>query len=86
MTRNIKHYRVGMDSETLAISLVDEGAIEMDFIALAKQQEPVEIKMANEEKHIVIGCVLCPDKPIYRNQMTDSITLHFNIRRKPKVQ
>lgn len=40
MTRNIKHYRVGMDSETLAISLVDEGAIEMDFIALAKQQEP----------------------------------------------
>ena len=78
MTRNIKHYRVGMDSETLAISLVDEGAIEMDFIALAKQQEPVEIKMANEEKHIVIGCVLCPDKPIYRNQDGEEFYITFD--------
>lgn len=78
MTRNIKHYRVGMDSETLAISLVDEGAIEMDFIALKKQQEPVEIKMANEEKHIVIGCVLCPDKPIYRNQDGEEFYITFD--------
>lgn len=78
MTRNIKHYRVGMDSETLAISLVDEGAIEMDFIALKKQEEPVEIKMANEEKHIVIGCVLCPDKPIYRNQDGEEFYITFD--------
>jgi hypothetical protein len=47
-----------------AISLVQDPAIQMDFIALKSH----EIKMAtvSEEKRLVLGAVLIPDKPILR--------------------
>jgi hypothetical protein len=49
------------------ISLVDSPAMESNFIALTKQQK-VELKVIDEEKMILLGAVLIPDKPIYRNQ------------------
>ena len=61
---NIKKYIVGIDSETYAISLVDEPAIEEDFVALAKQKE--QVLLENNEKHMIYGAVLVPDKDIYR--------------------
>ena len=39
MAKKIKKYKVGMDSETFAISLVEEPAIESDFVALSKEDE-----------------------------------------------
>lgn len=46
------------------ISLVDYPAIERDFIKLSKE---TEVKFSiNEEKRIVSGPALIPDKPIYR--------------------
>lgn len=65
MDKEIKHYKVGIDSETLGISLVSEPAIEEEFVALKKEQ-PKQIFMQSDEKHMVYGAVLVPDKDIYR--------------------
>ena len=48
-----------------AISIVESPAIESDFVALSKQ----EIKLAeiDTEKRILMGALLIPNKPIYRN-------------------
>lgn len=63
--RKIKKYKVGMDSETFAISLVEEPAIEENFIAMKKDEEKV-VFMSSEEKHMLYGAVLVPDLDIYR--------------------
>jgi|TARA_B110000211_G_scaffold232995_1_gene298043 hypothetical protein len=48
-----------------AISIVESPAIESDFVALNNQ----EIKLAeiDKEKRILLGALLIPNKPIYRN-------------------
>ena len=66
MAKKIKKYKVGIDSETYAISLVDSPAIESDFIALKKEEEKVEVKLSDDAKHMLYGAVLIPDKDIYR--------------------
>jgi hypothetical protein len=48
------------------ISLVESPAMEGDFIALAKQEKPIELKTVNEEQRILLGLVLEPNKLIYR--------------------
>ena len=65
MANKIKKYKVGVDSETYAISLVQDPAIEETLVALEKQKE-IQVQLANEEKHMVYSAVLIPDKPIYR--------------------
>lgn len=77
MARKIKHYKVGLDSDTLAISLVDYPAIEMPFVALKKESEQL-VKLANEEKHLLVGAALVPDKPIYRNQDGEEFYITFD--------
>lgn len=77
MARKIKHYKVGLDSDTLAISLVDYPAIEMPFVALKKESEQL-VKLANEEKHLLVGAALVPDKPIYRNQDGEEFYMTFD--------
>ena len=67
MSKKLKKFKVGIDSETYAISMVDEPAIEEEFVALAKEEEKVEIQLSEDEKHMVYGAVLVPDKDIYRN-------------------
>ena len=66
MAKKIKKYKVGTDSETYAISMVEMPAIEEDFVALAKQKEQ-QVFLQSDEKHMVYGAVLVPDKDIYRN-------------------
>lgn len=78
MKKKLKKYKVGMDSETYAISLVESPAIEEELVALEKQ-EPIKIQLANEEKHMVYSAVLIPDKPIYRrNADGDEYYLEFS--------
>ena len=48
-----------------AISLVEEPAIEEDFIALSKHNE-IKLKVVDEERRVVVGYALVPDKRIYR--------------------
>jgi len=49
-----------------AISLVEFPAIEENFVALSKHK--VEFKTLNEEKRIIVGLALVPDKLIYRRK------------------
>ena len=60
-----------------AISLVEEPAIESDFIYLSKEYK-IELKTANEEKKLVVGPALIPDKMIYRRDGADEFEVFFS--------
>ena len=76
MAKKIKRYKVGMDSETYKISMVSEPAIEVDYVALAKQDE-VEVKLSSDERHICYGPALIPNKDIYRNNGENEFYINF---------
>ena len=59
-----------------AISVVENPAIESDFIALNNQ----EIKLAeiNKEKRLLMGALLIPKKPIYRKSGEDEYYIFFS--------
>ena len=58
----------GTYDEIYAIGLVKEGAMERDFVHFNKEkQKKIELQTINEEKRIILGAVLVPDKKIYRN-------------------
>lgn len=78
MSRKIKKYSVTTDSDVFAISLVSEPAIESDFVFLSEHKEQTYIQLENNEKHLVIGAVLIPDKPIYRNQNGNEFFIEFS--------
>lgn len=48
-----------------AISLVEYPAVEVDFLAFAKD-EPKTFDFADDEKHIITGVAILADTPIYR--------------------
>lgn len=73
----IKKYKVGIDSETEAISMVTEPAIESDFVFLSKDKAIVKEAFSTDEKHMVYGAVLRPDFPIYRNDGENEYYLEF---------
>ena len=58
------------------ISLVESPAMESNFIALSKQKE-IQLKTIDKEKRILLGAVLIPDKPIYRNQNGKEFNIVF---------
>ena len=60
-----------------AISLVESPAMGELFIALSKD-EPIQLKTVNEEQRILMGLVLEPNKPIYRNQNGEEFNIVFN--------
>jgi len=76
MAKKIKHYKVGLDSETYKISMVSEPAIEVDYVALAKQDE-VQVKLSSDERHICYGPALIPNKDIYRNNGEQEFYINF---------
>ena len=59
-----------------AISLVESPAIEENWIAL--NQHKLEFKTINEEKRIVIGLALVPDKEIYRRNGEHEFNIVFS--------
>lgn len=73
----IKHYAVSIDSDVYAISLVDCPAIEEDFIYLSKEKQE-QIFLEKEDKHLIVGAVLVPDKPIYRNNGKEEFYIQFS--------
>lgn len=68
MDKKLKTYRIiPGDSDVYAVSLVDEPAVESTFIAMAKQQVPMEFRAVETgEKRMVYGVVLRADFPVYR--------------------
>lgn len=73
----IKHYAVTFDSDVYAISLVDEPAIEENFIYLSKDKQE-QIFLEKEDKHLIVGAVLVPNKPIYRNNGKEEFYIQFS--------
>lgn len=63
--KKIKLYEVRKDSLVYAISLVENPAIESNFIYLS-EDKPKQVFLEADEKHLVYGAVLIPNKPIYR--------------------
>lgn len=79
MAKKIKKYKVGIDSETYAISLVESPAIESDFVALSKEEEDkLQVFLESNEKHMLYGAALIPDKDIYRNNGEQEFYINFS--------
>jgi len=60
-----------------AISLVEYPAIEEDFIALNTQKKET-FAMQNQEKRLLMGAALIPDKPIYRTDGENEYYVYFS--------
>ena len=59
-----------------AISVVENPAIEEDFIAL--KSEEIKLAEVNKEKRILMGALLVPNKPIYRRNGEDEYYIYFS--------
>jgi|TARA_R110000764_G_C10943548_1_gene376368 hypothetical protein len=59
-----------------AISIVDNPAIEADFIAL--KAEEVRLAEVSKEKRILMGALLIPNKPIYRMSEDGEYYIYFS--------
>lgn len=78
MAKKIKKFKVGTDSETYAISMVEQPAIESDFVALSEQkEEKIQAFLESNERHMVYGAALIPDKDIYRNNGEQEFYISF---------
>ena len=65
---NLPIYEAFVDGENTGmavVSLVNEGAIESDFLAFDKQQ-PLKFSVQDEEQRMVLGAVMIPELLIYR--------------------
>ena len=60
-----------------AISIVESPAIEENFVAL-KDQKEVKLKSIDDEKKILMGALLIPNKPIYRRKGDDEYYIYFS--------
>ena len=79
MAKKLKKYKVGMDSDVYAISMVEAPAIESDFVALAKEEEEKrQVFLESNEKHMLYGAALIPDKDIYRNNGEQEYYINFS--------
>ena len=59
-----------------AISVVENPAIEEDFIAL--KSDEIKLAEVSKEKKILMGALLVPNKPIYRNNEGDEYYIYFS--------
>ena len=57
-----------------AISIVENPAIEEDFIALKNE----EVQLAEVDKQLLVGALLIPNKPIYRRRGEDEYYIYFS--------
>ena len=59
-----------------AISIVENPAIEEDFVALKSNE--VKLAEIDKEKKILMGALLIPNKPIYRKNGEDEYYIYFS--------
>ena len=76
MSKKKKLYEVRPDSLVYAISLVECPAIDSNFVLLS-EEKPIQVCLEQDEKHMVFGAVLIPDKPIYRYNQEEEYYLRF---------
>jgi len=76
----IKTYEAIFDSakkNVYSISLVDDPAMESKFIALKKQEKQIKLAEVDKLERTLLGVVLIPNKPIYRNQNGEEFYITF---------
>jgi len=76
----IKTYEAIFDAakkNVYSISLVDDPAMESMFIALKKQEECIKLAEVDKIERTLLGVVLIPNKPIYRNQNGEEFYITF---------
>ncbi len=61
-----------------ALSLVEDPAIDSDWITLSKEEELIELAEVDKEKRILLGAVLIPDKPILRKGNPENFYIKFS--------
>lgn len=81
--KKFKKYSVVADSsDVYAISLVEEPAIEIDYVAFDKDKETKPnlkfIEDKQNEKYMILGPALVPDKNIYRNYDGNEFYVSFS--------
>ena len=81
--KKLKKYSVVADSsDVYAISLVEEPAIEIDYVAFDKDKETKPnlkfIEDKPNEKFMILGPALVPDKNIYRNYDGNEFYVSFS--------
>lgn len=76
-SNKIKLYEVREDSLVYCISFVENPAIESDFVFLSADEPIHQICLEQDEKHIVYGAVLIPNKPIYRRARNEEFYIQF---------
>lgn len=59
-----------------AISIVESGAIESDFISMSDQE--IKLAKVDDEKRIVMGAALIPNKPIFRKRNDTMFYVYFS--------
>lgn len=70
-------FKEGETTGVYGISLVENPAMESLFIALKKEDNLIQLKVIDEEKMILMGAVLIPEKPVYRNQNGKEFNIIF---------
>lgn len=70
----MKHYKV-IDGILYAVSLVEDPAMESMFVAMSKQMTRIQLE---EEKRLITGAALIPDKPIYRYVNGEEFMMEFD--------
>ena len=76
----IKTYEAIFDAakkNVYSISLVDDPAMESKFIALKKQEKQIKLAEVDKLERTLLGVVLIPNKPIYRNQNGEEFYITF---------
>ena len=67
------------DEAVFAMSLVENPAIEVDFVALSKQEKVVRLAVTDNEKRIVTGLALVPDMEIPRiDESGEEYSIYFS--------
>ena len=67
-----------------AVSLVESPAIEENWVALSTQG--IELKVADEERRVVVGMALVPEKRIYRKMNGKEFNIFFSKETISKAQ
>ena len=66
------------DAGITAISIVENPAIEEDFIALKNQKKKITFASVDKEKRLIMGAALTPNKPIYRKAGKEEYYIFFS--------
>ena len=66
------------DQGVYGISLVENPAMQDEWIALSEQKQDLEFSAIDEKRRLLLGAVLIPDKKIYRNIGGNEFYITFN--------